>query len=117
MEAAVSTSVASPTTVNVPFVDLNAQYAAIADEIEATVLRSLRGTDYILGSDVTRFEQEYADYCGTRFAVGLDTGLSALELTLRAYGIGGNDEVITAANSFVATALAVSSTGAKPVLV
>jgi len=103
--------------VSVPFVDLQAQYALLSDEIEETILRSLRSTDYILGDEVEIFEQEFAAYCGTDFAVGVDSGFSALELALRAYGIGPGDEVITVANTFVATAFAISSTGATPILV
>ncbi len=103
--------------VSVPFVDLRAQYALLSGDIEETILRSLRSTDYILGDEVEFFEQEFAAYCGTDFAVGVDSGFSALELALRAYGIGPGDEVITVANTFVATAFAISSTGATPILV
>jgi dTDP-4-amino-4,6-dideoxygalactose transaminase len=102
---------------SVPFVDLAAQYAAIGDEIEAVTSTVLRSTQYILGEEVALFEQEFAAYCEATHAVGVDTGLSALELVLRAYDIGPGDEVVTAANTFIATALAVSSAGARPVLV
>jgi dTDP-4-amino-4,6-dideoxygalactose transaminase len=74
-------------------------------------------TDWVLGADVEAFEAEFAMYCGTRHAVGTDCGLSALELILRGYGIGTGDEVITAANTFIATVLAISHAGATPVLV
>jgi dTDP-4-amino-4,6-dideoxygalactose transaminase len=101
----------------VRFVDLMAQWADVGDEVEAAVVHTLRRTDLVLGHDVERFEEELADYCEVAGAVGTDSGLSALELILRAYGVGPEDEVITAANTFIATALAISATGASPVLV
>jgi dTDP-4-amino-4,6-dideoxygalactose transaminase len=106
-----------PTTWPVPFVDLAAQYASIAAQLEEASLRVLRGTDYILGREVQLFEEEFADYCVARHAVGVDSGTSALELALRVCDIRPGDEVITAANTFIATALAISYTGATPVLV
>ena len=72
--------------------------------------------DFILGDEVDRFEQEFAAYCGVRHAVGVDSGFSALELALRAAGIGPGDEVITQANTFIATVSAVLAVGAHPVL-
>lgn len=100
-----------------PFVDLAAQQNALADEIGETIGRALTRTDWILGEEVQAFEQEFASYCETSRAVGTDSGMSALELALRAYGIGPGDEVITAAHTFIATALAISHSGATPVLV
>jgi dTDP-4-amino-4,6-dideoxygalactose transaminase len=70
-----------------------------------------------MGDELELFEREFADYCETRYAVGTDSGMSALELALRAAGIRAGDEVITAANTFVATALAISHSGGRPVLV
>jgi dTDP-4-amino-4,6-dideoxygalactose transaminase len=102
---------------NVPFVDLAAQHTALHDEIVAAMDRVLGAADFILGCEVERFEQEFASYCECDYAVGVDTGTSALELALRAYGVGPGDEVILPANTFIATALAVSCTGARPVLV
>ena len=101
----------------IPFVDLAAQQAALAEELEDAVRRALTRTDWILGEEVARFEQEFASYCEVGYALGLDSGLSALELALRAFAIGPGDEVITAANTFVATALGISHAGATPVLV
>jgi dTDP-4-amino-4,6-dideoxygalactose transaminase len=72
--------------------------------------------DFILGDEVDRFEREFADYCGVEHAVGVDSGFSALELALRAAGIGPGDEVITQANTFIATVSAVLAVGARPVL-
>src|SRR5690349_8640414 len=99
----------------VPFVDLAAQYASIAQEIDAAVSKVVRETDFILGREVRLFEEEFARFCEAQFAVGVDSGTSALELALRAYDIGPGDEVITAANSFIASALAISHAGATPV--
>ncbi|MFL5735302.1 MAG: DegT/DnrJ/EryC1/StrS family aminotransferase [Chloroflexia bacterium] len=101
----------------IPFVDLATQYAGIKDEVNAAIQQVLTRADFILGRDVTLFEEEFAAYCEAEYAVGVDSGTSALELCLRAFGIGPGDEVITAANTFIATALAISYTGAAPVLV
>jgi dTDP-4-amino-4,6-dideoxygalactose transaminase len=101
----------------VPFVDLPAQLGGIAGDVDAAVRRVIDRADFILGEQVTLFEEEFAAYCGTAHAIGVDTGTSALELILRALGIGPGDEVVTVSNSFVATALAISYTGATPVLV
>ena len=102
---------------DVPFVDLKAQYRTIAEEVSEGIGRVLENTDFILGRDVKLFEQEFADYCGVKFGVGVDNGTSALELALRAYDVGDGDEVITVANTFIATASAIAFTGARPVLV
>ncbi len=101
----------------VPLVDLQAQYAAIATEIQAAIRDVLERSDFVLGEELDRFEEEFAQYIGTRHAIGVGSGLAALELTLRAYGIGPDDEVITAANTFIATVLAITAAGAKTVLV
>jgi dTDP-4-amino-4,6-dideoxygalactose transaminase len=101
----------------ISFVDLQAQYAALRPELEAAVRRVMERADFILGEEVERFEEEFARYCEGKHAVGVGSGLDALVLALRAYGIGPGDEVITAANTFIATALAISAVGARPVLV
>ncbi len=101
----------------VPFVDLSAQYNVISEEINAAIAQVLRQNDFILGKAVGQFEEEFASYCEARYAVGVDSGTSALELALRVFGIGPGDEVITTANTFIATTLAISYTGATPVLV
>ena len=77
----------------------------------------LERTDYVLGVDVAEFEREFASYCEVEHAVGLDSGLSALELGMRAIGIGAGDEVLTPANSFIASTSSISHTGATPVWV
>ncbi len=102
---------------NIPFVDLNAQYQTIATEIQEAILGVIEKSDFILGKELEAFEKEFAEYCKVKYAVGLDNGTSALEMALRAYGIGDNDEVITTANTFIATASAIAFTGARPVLV
>jgi dTDP-3-amino-3,4,6-trideoxy-alpha-D-glucose transaminase len=101
----------------VPFVDLQAQYAEIAPEIETSIRGVLKRADFILGEDVRLFEEEFAKHAGVKHAIGVGSGLAALELILRAYGIGPGDEVITAANTFIATVLAICAVGARPVLV
>jgi dTDP-4-amino-4,6-dideoxygalactose transaminase len=100
-----------------PFVDLARQREAIAAEIDEAIARVLNATDFIIGQDVDLFEAEFAAFCEAKYAVGVDSGTSALELALRAYDIGPGDEVITAVNTFIATAFAISYTGATPVLV
>jgi dTDP-4-amino-4,6-dideoxygalactose transaminase len=101
----------------VPFVDLKAQYQTIAAEVDEAMHRVISEADFILGKEVELFEQEFAAYCETKYAVGVDTGISALTLSLRAHGIGAGDEVITVANTFIATVSAISFTGASPVFV
>jgi dTDP-4-amino-4,6-dideoxygalactose transaminase len=102
---------------SVPFVDLSAQYATIKEEVDAAIGQVLTQGDFILGEAVERLEDEFARFCQVDYGVGVDSGTSALELALRAYKIGPGDEVITAANTFIATVLAISYTGATPVLV
>jgi dTDP-4-amino-4,6-dideoxygalactose transaminase len=104
-------------TDRLPLVDLAAQRDAIAGELGAAVERALARTDWILGAEVAEFESEFAAYCGVEGAAGVDCGMSALELSLRALDVGPGDEVITAANTFIATAFAISNAGATPVLV
>src|SRR2546429_2968341 len=101
----------------IPFVDLAAQYRTIAEEINEATSRVIQEADFILGREVRLFEEEFAAFCEARYAVGMDSGTSALELALRAFDIGPGDEVITAANSFIASALAISHVGATPILV
>lgn len=102
---------------DVPFVDLRAQYRVIADEVKPRVETVMANADFILGQDVASFEEEFAAYCGVSYGIGLDSGTSALELSLRACDVGEGDEVITAANTFFATAAAITYVGAKPILV
>jgi len=101
----------------VPFVDLVAQYNSIKTPVEEAMFNVVRSSAFILGPDVKQFEAEFATFCEAEHAIGVDSGTSALELALRAFEIGPGDEVITAANTFIATVLAISYVGAKPVLV
>jgi dTDP-4-amino-4,6-dideoxygalactose transaminase len=101
----------------IPFVDLKGQSPHVRQEISAAVEKAIDDGQYILGDQVAVFEQSFADFCGGRHGIGLGNGTEALHLALRALGIGPGDEVITAANTFVATALAIAYVGATPVLV
>jgi dTDP-4-amino-4,6-dideoxygalactose transaminase len=101
----------------VPYFDLTAQYEGIRAEITAAIDRVCGKAAFILGEEVERFEHGFADYCGVKHCVALNSGTSALHLALLAAGIGSGDEVITTANTFIATAEAISYTGATPVFV
>jgi dTDP-4-amino-4,6-dideoxygalactose transaminase len=101
----------------VPFVDLRTQYATLRDQIEPAVVSVLERTAYILGEEVSRFEERYARYCGVDHGVGVASGTDALLLALRAAGVGPGDEVITSAHTFTATVMAIRAAGARPVLV
>ena len=100
----------------VRFVDLTVQMAELNQEIMAAISRVIQRADFILGAEVSAFEEEFAAYCEVAHAVGVDSGYSALELALRALGVGSGDEVITQANTFIATASAIIAVGARPVL-
>jgi dTDP-4-amino-4,6-dideoxygalactose transaminase len=99
----------------IPFLDLQQVNARHAPEIEAALLRVARSGWYVLGEETAEFERAFARYCGTEHCIGVANGLEALQLILLGYGIGAGDEVIVPAHTFVATWLAVSHTGAKPV--
>lgn len=101
----------------VPFIDLKTPHHKLRDELNQAIQGVMERADFALGQDVARFEEEFAAFCGTRYAVGVDSGLSALELSLRALGIGAGDEVIVPAHTFIATAAAVTFAGAEVVLV
>ncbi len=101
----------------IPLVDLSAQSRALKAEILRRIGEVLEEGQFILGPQVAEFEDRFAEYCGTQFAVGLANGTDALHMALRALDIGPGDEVITAANSFAATALAILYSGAAPVFV
>ncbi|WP_020107895.1 DegT/DnrJ/EryC1/StrS aminotransferase family protein [Nocardia sp. 348MFTsu5.1] len=101
----------------VPFVDLVAQFDEIAGEVMPQLQRVLQSAAYIGGTAVADFESAYAGFSGARHCVGVGNGTDAIELALRAIGVGSGDEVILPTNSFIATAEAVSRAGATPVLV
>jgi dTDP-4-amino-4,6-dideoxygalactose transaminase len=102
---------------HIPLVDLAAQHREVADDIIRGVSRVIDDTAFILGPDVKLFEQEFADFCGIKHCVGVANGTDALEVALRALGIGAGDEVIVPVNSFIATGFAVARAGATPVFV
>jgi dTDP-4-amino-4,6-dideoxygalactose transaminase len=101
----------------VPFFDLKAQYAALREEVLAALDRVGSKAAFILGEEVQEFEREFAAYCGVEHCVAVNSGTSALHLALLAAGVRAGDEVITTPNTFVATAEAISYTGANPVFV
>ncbi|WP_239490843.1 DegT/DnrJ/EryC1/StrS aminotransferase family protein [Luteitalea sp. TBR-22] len=102
---------------HVPFVDLQAQYASIKTEVDAAIADVLNRTSFIGGPQVKSFEEEFARYCGVGHCVGVANGTDAIAIALRALGIGAGHEVITAANSFIATSEAITMAGASPVFV
>jgi dTDP-4-amino-4,6-dideoxygalactose transaminase len=102
---------------HIPLVDLAAQHREVAAEVAAGFAAVLENTSFILGKPVKEFEEAFATFVGSKHCVGVANGTDAIELALRAIGIGAGDEVILPANTFIATALAVARAGAKPVLV
>jgi dTDP-4-amino-4,6-dideoxygalactose transaminase len=101
----------------VPFLDLQAQHRALSAELNQAVQGVLSRCDFILGASVGTFEKSFAGFIGAEYALGVSNGLDALRVALLALEIGPGDEVILQANTYIATALAVSSVGARPVLV
>jgi dTDP-4-amino-4,6-dideoxygalactose transaminase len=101
----------------IPLVDLKKQYESIKDEIDGAIADVVQSCQFILGEQVEAFEADFAAYCQSKFAFGVNSGTSALHLALLAAGIGPGDEVITVSYTFVATAAAICYTGARPVFV
>lgn len=101
----------------IPFTDLQAQHKEIDAAMHNAINRTIKRCDFILGQDVAMFEKEFSVYCRSRYAVGVSSGTAALFLGLLSLGIGRQDEVIVPAFTYIATALAVSYTGARPVFV
>ena len=101
----------------VPFIDYPTQYGKVRDELLETVDEMLLAGDVMMRQQLTDFEEHLAEYCGTRYAVGVSNCTDALHLTLRAAGIGPGDEVISVSHTFVATIAAIHHAGATPVLV
>jgi dTDP-4-amino-4,6-dideoxygalactose transaminase len=110
-------SVKGSRAMQVPFVDLKAQYAALKTEIDAAVQDVMSRAAFILGDEVEAFEREFAAALGSRHLIGVASGTDALHLALRALGVGPGDEVVTVPNTYIATVLAITFTGAKPVFV
>ena len=101
----------------IPLVDLQAQYRTIQPEIMAAIEEVLADMQLNLGPQTRAFEQEFADYCGCRYGIGVSNGTDALALALRVCHVGPGDEVITVANTFIATVEAIAMVGARPTFV
>ena len=101
----------------IEFVSLKRQFDCYAEEYEAAALRALRSGWYIMGKELEIFEKQFAEYLGVKFCVGLNSGLDALILAVRALGIGPGDEVIVPANTYIASVLGITENGATPVFV
>jgi dTDP-3-amino-3,4,6-trideoxy-alpha-D-glucose transaminase len=117
MNALPTATPAAPEALGVPFVRLDSADAELSAEIFAAIERVAATAAFTLGEELEAFEQQFADWCETDHAIGVSSGTSALELALRGLGIGPGDEVVLPTNSFIATAEAVTATGATPVLV
>lgn len=102
---------------NIPLVDLKAQYLTIKDEINRAIQGVIDSTSFILGAEVTAFEKEFAAYCGVKYAVGTSSGTTAIHTALAALGIGPGDEVMTTPMTFIATTAEITHAGASPVFV
>jgi dTDP-4-amino-4,6-dideoxygalactose transaminase len=105
------------TQLRVPFLDLSAYHAGFLSEFTSAIREVIESSAFAGGPFVERFEQEFADYCGSKYAIGVGNGTDALWLTLLALGIGEGDEIITVPNTFVATAEAIHFCKARPALV
>ena len=97
--------------------DLHRQYELFAKEYEQKAIEVLRSGWYVLGDEVKAFEQEWAEYCGSKYCVGLNSGLDALWLAFKVLGIGEGDEVIVQGNTYIASVMGVTLNGATPIFV
>jgi dTDP-4-amino-4,6-dideoxygalactose transaminase len=102
---------------NIPLVDLKAQYKEIKKDLDLVVSTVLKNGNFILGKEVLEFEEKFAKFNNVKYCLGLASGYDAITLSLKALGIGVGDEVITVANTFIATVFSIMAVGAKPVLV
>ncbi|MGL5777567.1 DegT/DnrJ/EryC1/StrS family aminotransferase [Cetobacterium sp.] len=101
----------------IPFNTLDRQFFMYQDEYEKKALDVLRSGWYILGPEVEKFEKEFADYIGVKYALGIDNGLNALVLAFRALGIKENDEVLVQGNTFIASVMGITMNGATPIFI
>jgi dTDP-4-amino-4,6-dideoxygalactose transaminase len=101
----------------IKYLDLNAQYQSIKSEIDSAIQNVINSSAFASGPAVKEFEENFADYCDVQYCSGVNSGTNALLLALKAMNVGNGDEVITTANTFVATISAIIQAGAKPVLV
>ena len=99
----------------VPFIDMARQYSQIKEEVDLAMHEAIENSSFILGQYVKKFEEGFSRFCGTNFAVGLNSGTAAIFIALKALGIGQGDEVITTPFSFIASSSAITHAGAKPV--
>ena len=104
-------------TVNIPYLNLETIHEPIKNELKSSFEKVLNSEWFIHGQECENFEKSFAEYCGTKYCVGVGNGLDAIRVILQAYGIGAGDEVIVPANTFIATVLAISYVGATPILV
>ncbi len=104
-------------TQDIPLVDLKAQYATIRDEVRRAIDEVLDSMQLTIGPNVKAFDKEWADYCGTKHAIGVGSGTDALQLAIRAIGVSSGDEVITVSHTFFATVEAILYANARPILV
>ena len=104
-------------TQDIPLVDLRAQYATIRDEIRQAIDEVLDSMQLTIGPNVRAFDAEWAEYCGTKHAIGVGSGTDALQLAIRACGVSSGDEVITVSHTFFATVEAIVYANARPILV
>lgn len=102
---------------NIPLIDLKAQYDVLSDDLNKVTLDVLSSANYILGKNVTEFEREFAEYIGVKHAISVGNGTDALVISLKAMGIGEGDEVITTPFTFFSTAESISAVGATPIFV
>ena len=102
---------------NIPFIDLKAQYHSIKEEIDTAIQNVINDTAFIKGKYVKKFEEEYADAYGVKYCISCANGTDAIYITLKALGIGQGDEVITVANSWISTSETITQAGSKPVFV
>lgn len=102
---------------NIPLIDLKAQYNSLAEELNKATIEVLSSANYIMGKNVLEFEKEFAEFLGVKHAISVGNGTDALVVALKAMGIGEGDEVITTPFTFFATAEAISAVGATPVFV
>lgn len=102
---------------NIPLVNLAAQYQSIQKDIDAAIKKTCQTSDFILGDAVSQFEKQFAAYIGTKYSVGVASGTDAIKLMLSAAGIGRGDEVVVQVNTFISTVTPVIELGAKPIFV
>lgn len=103
------------TSSRIPFLDVAAAYAELQEELDEAIHKVMSSGQFILGPEVTAFEEEFAAYCEVDHAIGVGSGLDALRLILLGYGVGDGDDVLVPSNTFIATWLAVTQAGATPV--